>query len=64
MVDTKNVQHLINKCGTMLKAFVFSQSRLIELKLDGLAARKEKWTSIDAIGKVFRHKQTALSGID
>uniref|UniRef100_A0A8C4ZN26 Arachidonate 15-lipoxygenase B-like n=1 Tax=Gadus morhua TaxID=8049 RepID=A0A8C4ZN26_GADMO len=34
---------------------------LIELKLDGLAARKEKWTSIDAIGKVFRHKQTALS---
>ncbi|CAL8404848.1 unnamed protein product [Boreogadus saida] len=34
---------------------------LIELKLDGLADCKEKWTSIDAIGKVFRHKQTALS---
>ncbi|CAL8314747.1 unnamed protein product [Boreogadus saida] len=34
---------------------------LIELKLEGLADCKEKWTSIDAIGKVFRHKQTALS---
>ncbi|XP_056439844.1 polyunsaturated fatty acid lipoxygenase ALOX15B-like [Gadus chalcogrammus] len=34
---------------------------LIELKLDGLADCKEQWTSIDAIGKVFRHKQTALS---
>ncbi|CAL8401789.1 unnamed protein product, partial [Gadus morhua 'NCC'] len=34
---------------------------LIELKLDGLADCKEQWTSIDDIGKVFRHKQTALS---
>ncbi|XP_059901198.1 polyunsaturated fatty acid lipoxygenase ALOX15B-like [Gadus macrocephalus] len=34
---------------------------MIELKLHRLADRKKKWTSIDAIGKVFRHKQTALS---
>ncbi|CAL8295119.1 unnamed protein product [Lota lota] len=34
---------------------------LIELKLKGLADCKEKWSGIDAIGKVFRHKQTALS---
>uniref|UniRef100_A0A8C5A3D6 Arachidonate 15-lipoxygenase B-like n=1 Tax=Gadus morhua TaxID=8049 RepID=A0A8C5A3D6_GADMO len=61
LFETKNCQRLINKCGTMLKAFVFSRSRLIELKLDGLADCKEQWTSIDDIGKVFRHKQTALS---
>ncbi|CAL8321400.1 unnamed protein product [Boreogadus saida] len=35
--------------------------KMIELKLHGLADCKEKWTSIDAIGKVFRHKQTTLS---
>ncbi|CAL8401768.1 unnamed protein product [Gadus morhua 'NCC'] len=34
---------------------------MIELKLHGLADCKEKWSSIDAIGKVFRHKQTTLS---
>ena len=64
LFETKNCRRLINKCGTMLKAFVFSRSRLIELKLDGLADCKEQWTSIDDIGKVFRHKQTALSGIE
>ncbi|CAL8313272.1 unnamed protein product [Merluccius merluccius] len=33
----------------------------IELKLQGLANRAESWSGIDAISKVFRHKQTPLS---
>ncbi|CAL8313262.1 unnamed protein product [Merluccius merluccius] len=36
-------------------------SGLIELKLQGLADCAESWSSIDAISKVFRHKQTPLS---
>ncbi|KAK0153687.1 Arachidonate 15-lipoxygenase B [Merluccius polli] len=36
-------------------------SGLIELKLKGLADRAESWSGIDAISKVFSHKQTPLS---
>ncbi|CAL8313267.1 unnamed protein product [Merluccius merluccius] len=34
---------------------------LMELKLQGLADRAESWSGIDAISKVFSHKQTRLS---
>uniref|UniRef100_A0A8C5BBE1 Arachidonate 15-lipoxygenase B-like n=1 Tax=Gadus morhua TaxID=8049 RepID=A0A8C5BBE1_GADMO len=54
--------YFLLKCYNIpMLVFVFSLSRMIELKLHRLADCKEKWSSIDAIGKVFRHKQTTLS---
>ena len=44
---------------------VFSvQADNTDMKLDGLADRKENWSGIDAIGTVFRHKQTTLSSTE